>query len=48
MNHEDLGSQLFHADTTSLNVQGEYESYEDEERKSIEITLAIPKMVEWI
>ena len=43
MNHEDLGSQLFHADTTSFNVQGEYESYEDQERKSIEITLGHSK-----
>ena len=37
MNHEDLGSQLLHADTTSFNVQGEYEC--DDEAQSIEITL---------
>ena len=42
MNHEDLGSQLLHADTTSFNVQGEYEC-DDEELKSIEITLGHSK-----
>ena len=42
MNHEDLGSQLLHADTTSFNVQGEYER-DDDERKSIEITLGHSK-----
>jgi transposase len=47
MKHEDLGSHLLHADTTSFNVHGEYESDDDEARKSIEITLAIRKTVEW-
>ena len=42
MNHEDLGSQLLHPDTTSFNVQGEYEC-DDEELKSIEITLGHSK-----
>jgi transposase len=44
MNHEDLGSQLLHADTTSFSVHGEYERDDaDEERKSIEITLGHSK-----
>lgn len=43
MKHEDLGSQLLHADTTSFNVHGEYESDDDDERKSIEITLGHSK-----
>jgi transposase len=43
MKHEDLESQLLHADTTSFNVHGEYESDDDEERKSIEITLGHSK-----
>lgn len=45
MNHEDLGCRLLHADTTSLNVHGEYESDDDddEERRSIKITLGHSK-----
>jgi transposase len=43
MKHEDLGSQLLHAYTTSFYVHGEYESDDDEERKSIEITLGHSK-----
>jgi transposase len=43
MKHEDLGSHLLHADTTSFNVHGEYESDDDEARKSIEITLGHSK-----
>ena len=44
MKHEDLGSKLLHADTTSFNVHGEYESDDEEdERKSIEITLGHSK-----
>ena len=43
MKHEDLGNHLLHADTTSFNVHGEYESDYDEDRKSIEITLGHSK-----
>jgi transposase len=44
MNHEKLGTQLLHADTTSFSVHGEYENDdEDEEPKSIEITIGHSK-----
>ena len=45
MNHEKLGTQLLHADTTSFSVHGEYENddEEDEEPKSIEITIGHSK-----
>lgn len=43
MKHEDLGNHLLHADTTSFNVHGEYESEDDKDRKSIEITLGHSK-----
>jgi transposase len=45
MNHEKLGTQLLHADTTSFSVHGEYESDDDEEEepRSIEITIGHSK-----
>lgn len=43
MNHEKLGTQLLHADTTSFSVHGEYENDEEEEPKSIEITIGHSK-----
>lgn len=39
MNHEDLGSRLFHAHTTSFNIQGNTNGMTVKELKSIEITL---------
>jgi transposase len=43
MSNEDLGTQLIHADTTSFSVHGEYESDDDDDQKSIEITLGHSK-----
>ena len=40
MNHEYLGTQLLHADTTSFSVHGDYES-DEEEPTSIQITLVL-------
>jgi transposase len=42
MNHEYLGTQLLHADTTSFSVHGDYES-DEEEPTSIQITLGHSK-----
>lgn len=43
MNQDALGTQLLHADTTSFSVQGEYESEDEEDQKSIEIVLGHSK-----
>ena len=43
MNHENLGTQLLHADTTSFSVHGEYEEEDEEEPRSIKITMGHSK-----